>query len=133
MELKDLSKSEEVGKLVLRLIFAGTLFLNYGFPTFYDLIQGNFEYANPLGIGMGISKILVAFGQFFCAFIIIIGWKTRLACIPLLSIFLVAFFIEHFDDPFEYKELSLLYLGAFLVLFLMGPGKYAVDYWNKKM
>lgn len=132
MEFKNLSKSDDFGKLALRLIFAGTLLFNYGFPTFYDLVQGNFEYANPLGIGMGVSKILVVFGQFFCAIIIMVGWKTRLACIPILSIFFIAFFVEHFDDPFEYKELSFLYLGAFLVLSLTGPGKYAIDHWAKK-
>lgn len=120
-------KNGNLGKLVLRLVFGGVILLNYGLPTFNDLINGNFEYADPLGIGMGISKILVVFGQFICAILIVLGWKLRWACIPLILIFIVAFFVQHFEDPFEHKELSLLYLGAFLTLFFLGEGRYSVQ------
>jgi putative oxidoreductase len=40
---------------------------------------------------------------------------------------LVAAFIVHLDDPFKRKELALLYLVGFLVVLLMGPGKYSLD------
>ena len=39
----------------------------------------------------------------------------------------VAAFIVHFDDPFKNKELAILYLVGFLIIFLMGPGKYSID------
>lgn len=120
-------KNENLGKLALRLFFGGAILLNYGMPTLNDLINGNFEYADPLGIGMGISKVLVVFGQFMCAVLVILGWKLRWACIPLILIFVVAFFVQHFGDPFEYKELSFLYLGAFLTLFFLGAGRYSLQ------
>ncbi|MEM9648555.1 MAG: DoxX family protein [Bacteroidota bacterium] len=127
MKLQNLPYSEDLGRLLLRLIFGGTLFLNYGLPSFNDLISGNFDYADPLGIGMGISKTLVVFGQFFCTSLVLLGWWFRWACIPLICIFLVAFFVQHHGDPFEYKELSLLYLGAFVGLLFLGPGKFSVS------
>jgi putative oxidoreductase len=40
---------------------------------------------------------------------------------------LVAAFIVHLDDPFKRKELALLYLVGFLIVLLMGPGKYSLD------
>jgi putative oxidoreductase len=40
---------------------------------------------------------------------------------------LVAAFIVHLDDPFKRKELALLYLVGFLIVLLMGAGKYSLD------
>jgi putative oxidoreductase len=40
---------------------------------------------------------------------------------------IVAAFIVHFDDPFKNKELALLYLAGFLIIFIIGPGKYSLD------
>ncbi|SHG71889.1 DoxX family protein [Flagellimonas flava] len=132
MKLQNLSYSEDIGKLLLRLIFGGTLLLNYGLPTFSDMVNGNFEYADPLGIGMGISKVMVVLGQFFCASLVLLGWRLRWACFPLVFIFLVAFFLQHHGDPFEYKELSLLYLGAFISLVFLGPGKLSISGYRGK-
>ena len=42
---------------------------------------------------------------------------------------LVAIFIVHLNHPFEDKEPALLYFVGFLIIFLMGPGKYSI---NKK-
>jgi putative oxidoreductase len=44
-----------------------------------------------------------------------------------MATMLVAAFIVHLDDPFKRKELALLYLVGFLIIFLMGPGKYSVN------
>jgi putative oxidoreductase len=44
-----------------------------------------------------------------------------------MATMLVAAFIVHLDDPFKRKELALLYLVGFLIVLLMGPGKYSLD------
>jgi len=33
----------------------------------------------------------------------------------------------HLNDPFGKQEKALLFLMAFLVIFLAGPGKYSID------
>ena len=48
---------------------------------------------------------------------------------------LVVIFIVHGGDPFQAKELPLLYLGIYVVLFFTGGGRYALDiliskHWN---
>jgi putative oxidoreductase len=40
---------------------------------------------------------------------------------------LVAAFIVHGDDPFQKKELALLFLTPFLALLLAGPGRFSLD------
>ncbi len=132
MKLQNLPYTEDMGKLLLRLIFGGALVLNYGLPTLGDMINGNFEYADPLGMGMGVSKVLVVFGQFFCGIFVLIGCWLRWACIPIIFLFLVAFFVQHYGDPFEYRELSLLYLGAFATLLFLGPGRFSISGYRNK-
>jgi putative oxidoreductase len=39
----------------------------------------------------------------------------------------VAAFVAHADDPFGRKEMSLLYLTAWVGLFLTGPGRYTLQ------
>ena len=55
------------------------------------------------------------------------GLLTRLALIPLVIGFAVAFFVHHAADPFAGKELAYLYLSAFGFLLLTGPGRYSID------
>jgi len=45
---------------------------------------------------------------------------------------LVAVFYVHRSDPFSDKEHGLLYLGAYIVFLIMGPGRYSVDAWMSK-
>ena len=39
----------------------------------------------------------------------------------------IAFFSVHSGDPFAVRELAMLYLAAFVLLWIAGPGRYAVD------
>jgi putative oxidoreductase len=39
----------------------------------------------------------------------------------------VAAFIAHGDDPFAQKEKALLFLAIYLVLLLVGSGKFSAD------
>jgi putative oxidoreductase len=39
----------------------------------------------------------------------------------------VAVFFAHAGDPFARKELALLYLLIFSVIFILGAGKYSLD------
>ncbi|MEN6618999.1 MAG: DoxX family protein [Rikenellaceae bacterium] len=40
----------------------------------------------------------------------------------------VAVFVTHAADPFQVKELALIYLIVFITLFLLGPGRYSLDH-----
>ena len=115
-----------IGLLLLRIGFSIGL-MTHGYGKFLRVINGNFKFGDPLGIGATPSLILASFGEFIAPIFIIIGWKTRLFSIfPTLTM-LVAFAIAHDGDPFSKKEKSLMYLIAFIVIYLMGPGKYSLD------
>ena len=115
-----------LGLLILRLGFSMGL-MTHGYGKFLRLINGNFKFSDPIGIGISPSLFLASFGEFIAPIFIIIGWKTRLFTIfPALTM-LVAFTIMHDGDPFSRKEKSLMYLIAFIVIYFIGPGKYSVD------
>ena len=115
-----------LGLLILRFGFSIAL-MTHGYGKFLKVINGNFKFSDPIGIGIAPSLILASFGEFIAPIFIIIGWKTRLFSIfPALTM-LVAFTIAHDGDPFSRKEKSLMYLIAFIVIYFIGPGKYSVD------
>ena len=80
-----------------------------------------------IGIGSKLSFHLLIFAEFFCGFFVAIGILTRLSVIPIFIAMAVAYFIAHGKDPFDMKELSLLFMILSGVIFLLGGGKYSLD------
>ena len=115
-----------LGLLILRLGFSLGL-MTHGYGKFLNVINRNFKFSDPIGIGISPSLILASFGEFIAPIFIIIGWKTRLFSIFPAVTMLVAFTIAHDGDPFSRKEKSLMYLIAFIVIYFTGPGKYSID------
>lgn len=118
--------AQDLGLLTLRIL-SGSVLLTHGYPKLQKILQGNLQFGDPIGIGQVPSLYLATFAEFFCAILVIIGLYTRLSLIPLMINMATAFFIVHSADDFGIKELSLLFLGMFVVLFLTGPGKYSID------
>jgi len=52
-----------------------------------------------------------------------------LATLPLMFTMLVAAFYIHGADPFEEKELPLLFFTVFGSILISGAGSYSVDMW----
>ena len=118
--------SPDAASLIARLL-AGSIMLTHGIPKLENLLTGNLDFADPLGLGEGFSLLLAVLAEVFCSIMVILGFKSRWASIPLIIVMLVAAFIVHANDPFSKKEFPLLYFGLFLVVFFLGSGKYSLD------
>jgi putative oxidoreductase len=118
--------SIELGLLLMRVGFSVGM-MTHGYGKFLKLIQGNFEFSDPIGIGPTLSLILTVIAEFIAPILIILGWKTRTASLFPTITMIVAFFIVHDGDPFSRKEKAFVYLIAFLTLYSTGPGKYSLD------
>jgi putative oxidoreductase len=112
--------------LLLRLT-TGILMMHHGYGKLINFTQMKGQFINFLGMGQTASLALTVFAEFFCALFIIIGLFTRLATIPLIIVMCVALFQAHNADFFGAGQVAALYLGAFLVLLFVGPGKVSVD------
>ena len=124
--LNNQLRNVDLGLLMLRIAGAGFM-LTHGFGKFMKVINGDFTFGDPLGLGPTTSLILTAFAEFICAIFVLVGFKGRFFSFFLMFTMFVAAFIRHWPDPFKKKELALLYMFIYLAIFLMGTGKYSID------
>jgi putative oxidoreductase len=121
-----MTSTYHIGLFLLRFTFSAMM-LSHGIPKLLDLLQGNLDFRNPIGIGEEVTLILTVIAEAICPLLIIIGYKTRLASIPVIITMGVAAFIVHGADPIGMKEKALLFLFGFLAIALLGAGKHSVD------
>lgn len=120
------SLRNDIGLALLRISTSAFL-LTHGFSKFQKLLKGDFEFADPLGIGAAPSLFLIVIAEFLCPILIIIGFKTRWAAVPPALAMAVVAFIHHAADPFGDKEKALLFMVIFLSIIFLGPGRYSID------
>lgn len=113
--------------LLLLRVGAGILIFTHGYGKLSGVLEGNMGFMDPLGLGAGLSKVLVAFAEGICSLLIVVGLWTRLAAIPLVINTTVITFIVHWEDGWGRMELPLFFLIVFLFLLFTGGGSYSLD------
>lgn len=122
------SKLPDIGLLVIRVGFSCTM-IPHGWMKYQNFDKMILGFPDPLGVGMKTSVILAIFSEVVCSVLVILGLATRLALTQLIATMVVAFFIVHANDPMQKKELALVYLMAYVGLFIAGPGRLSIDAW----
>lgn len=113
--------------LLLRLVFGGFMIAGHGWRKMVRFSDIAPDFYNFLGLGGGVSLGLTVFAEVACAALLIAGLTTRLAAIPLIITMAVAFFLVHSDDPVLDREMAMLYLVVYVVIYLIGPGRFSID------
>lgn len=112
--------------LLFRVLIGGFLFV-HGLSKLTEFSTLKETFPDPLGIGSTLSLVAILAAEVGCTVLVAIGLFTRLAAIPVIfGMFMAAFFI-HGADPFQVKELSLLYMGLYTVLLISGPGRLSAN------
>jgi len=125
----------DLAALILRLSFGAFMLFGHGWSKLMKLMEGgDIKFASVFGLSPTITLTLAVIAEFLACLLIIFGYKTRLATIPLIITMLIAAFYIHGGDPLFMmgakggsKEPALLYLFGFLAIFLLGSGKYSLD------
>ena len=113
--------------LVVR-IFIGFAMISHGYPKLDKLLgDEEVQFFSFMGLSPAVSLGLAIFSEFVCCIFIILGLFTRWAVFFLLITMAVAGLIVHGADPFSDREMALLYLANYLMIFAFGPGKYSID------
>ena len=111
--------------LFIRLFF-GILFFLHGLDKLANFNQLSMDYPSVLGLGSYMTLMLSVFCEFACSLFLIVGLLTRIVTIPMIVAMAVAFFDIH-DAMMPDGELSLIYFIVFILLFVLGPGRYSID------
>lgn len=115
--------------LLLRVWFGGMMAVLHGWTKvvgFADLSQ---RFLDPYGLGQPASLALSITAELIAAVLIVTGLGTRAAAVVLGVNMVTAFVYGHgmkFSGPGN-GELAVLYLGAWAVLLIAGPGRYSLD------
>ena len=129
-KLFQLQAREDYMNIIILVVRVSVAFLmiTHGLPKLEKLLAGGeIKFGDPIGLGPAISLGLAVFSEFFCSILIGLGLGTRLASIPLIITMAVAAFISHGPDPIARKELALLYLLIYVILFVVGGRKFSID------
>ncbi|GAB1348090.1 DoxX family protein [Ignavibacteriales bacterium] len=118
----------DFGLLLIRILAGSFMAFGHGYGKFVNFFSGEeIKFLDFLGVGQSASFFLAMSAEFFMAIFIIFGLFTRSAAFTLIVTMGVAAFIAHGADPFQKKEMALLYLSIFGTLFFTGGGKYSVS------
>jgi putative oxidoreductase len=103
------------------------MFFLHGLDKMMNFSQLSLNYPSVFGLGSYTTLMVAVFCEFCCSLFLIAGLLTRIITIPMIISMAVAFFDVH-DAMMPEGELSLIYLVAFFILFLVGPGRFSIDY-----
>ncbi len=118
----------DLGLLILRLTFGIIMLAAHGYPKLIRLLSGKeINFFDPFGIGETLSLTIAIGAEFVGAAFLTLGIFSRLSSLSLMVTMFVAAFIYHADDPFKIQEKAILFFAAYVVLFITGPGKYALQ------
>ena len=112
--------------LMARIIF-GFMFLSHGIAKLHIYSDAPGTFPDPIGLGSTLSLWLVLFAEILCSTGFILGALFRLCLIPMIFTMCIAVFVIHASDPLDIKELPLMYLAIFALLFITGPGRFSID------
>lgn len=114
--------------LLLLRLFIGGMMLLHGWSKLAGFAGLSSVFPDPLGVGSPLSLMLSILAEVGCSLLVIGGVFTRLALLPLIFNMVVAITLVHGADPFQVKEIGVMYLAVYVYLFITGAGRYSLDY-----
>jgi putative oxidoreductase len=81
---------------------------------------------DPFGLGAGLTLCLAIFAEVVCPLLIMLGLCTRLACLPIVFLLLVALLVVHPQWSLAEGQFGWLLVILFTTLTIAGPGRSAI-------
>lgn len=122
------TKLDDFALALLRAFIGLTMAFSHGLgkmPPPEQLIGG----VEAMGFPMpGFFAWAAGLSEFVGGILLAIGLLTRPAAAFVMFTMGIAFFVVHAADPFQVKEMALLYLFASLFFVIHGAGRWSVDH-----
>lgn len=128
IQVNKAAATTDLAILIARIGIAA-LMLTHGIPKMMMLFSGGpVQFPPVMGLSAELSLGLAVFAEVFCSILLLVGFATRLATIPLIITMLVAVGLIHAADPLSKQEPALQYLLVYIILLFTGSGKFSIDY-----
>ncbi|AZF58054.1 DoxX family protein [Pseudomonas sp. R11-23-07] len=116
------TKKQDVGLLFLRV--SGALFLLWvhGLPKLLHYSEQLKLIEDPFRLGAPITLLLAIFAEVLCPLLIIAGVWTRLACLPILAVLVIALLVVHPEWTLFEGQFGWLLMIIFTSILIAGPG-----------
>ncbi|WP_313688593.1 DoxX family protein [Pantoea sp.] len=116
----------DLGLFFLRLTGSLLLLHVHGLPKVFHFQEELTRIEDPFGMGPYMSLIPAIVAEVICPILIILGWWSRLACLPIIGVLLVAMLVVHPDWSIADGQFGWLLLIIFTTLALTGPGAWRI-------
>ena len=124
---KSLLPRIDAGLFFLRLTGGLLLLYVHGLPKVLNFHEELTRIEDPFGFGPWMSLLPAIFAEVVCPIFIILGIGTRLACLPIIGVLLVAMLVVHPQWSIAEGQFGWLLLIIFTTLALTGAGKWRVS------
>jgi len=114
--------------LGFRVLVAFAMIRTHGWKKLTDFEGTVAHIPDPFGIGGDLSAVVSILANVVFALFVAVGFFTRAAALFILSVTVTGFFVVHWGDPWPVKDVPLMYSVTFLLILLLGPGKYSLDH-----
>lgn len=116
----------DLGLFFLRITGSLLLLYVHGLPKVFHFSEELTRIEDPFGFGPYFSLIPAIFAEVICPILILFGVATRLACVPIIAVLLVAMLAVHPDWSIAEGQFGWLLLIVFTTLAITGPVAWRV-------
>ena len=120
-------RAEDFGLFFLRVSASFFLLWVHGLPKLLDYSAQLNVIEDPFHLGANATLMLAIFAEVLCPLLIIAGVLVRLACLPILSVLMIALLVVHPQWSLEEGQFGWLLLLLFTSIFIAGPGRLALN------
>jgi putative oxidoreductase len=120
-------RAQDLGLLFLRVSASLFLLWVHGLPKLLNYSAQLQVIEDPFHLGANLTLMLAIFAEVLCPLLIIVGLLVRMACLPILSVLLVAMVVVHPQWSIEEGQFGWLLLILFTSIFIAGPGRLALN------
>ena len=128
MAIYPLPNSFDWSMLAFRIFVSVEMMVAHGLKKIGIGVEEAEKVPNPLHLPDAFNQFFATAANLFFPVLVILGLFTRVAVLPILAVTLMGYFVLHWNDSLLEKDMRFMYSVTFLLLFILGPGKYSVDH-----
>ncbi|EPX96699.1 MULTISPECIES: DoxX family protein [Ralstonia] len=115
-----------VGLLFLRVTGSALLFYVHGLPKVLHYSQELTRIEDPFHLGAAPTLLLAILSETIGPLLIALGVLTRLACLPIIFLLLVALLVVHREWSIADGQFGWMLLIIFTTVLIAGPGRFSL-------